>query len=162
MIKLLLSRRIGNLVGFFVCAGMLAVGYYLELVVGLEPPLCIVQRCSSLQSASRSSRCGPPPPGRLGADVYGGAIALIAAVGVAVAGRQCVAPAYPADQRRLAARARSSALGLRPDRGAAPRPAGVGRVRRSGLDAALLSIPEWTLAAFLVFAAWAVFLALRD
>src|SRR2546423_13772122 len=45
MIRLLLTRRIGNLVGFLVCAGMLAFGYYLQFVVGLEPcPLCIIQR----------------------------------------------------------------------------------------------------------------------
>src|SRR3989442_5978050 len=45
MIRLLLSRRIGNLIGFLVCAGMLAFGYYLQFVVGLEPcPLCIIQR----------------------------------------------------------------------------------------------------------------------
>src|SRR5258705_9177057 len=45
MIRLFLSRRIGNLVGFLVCAGMLAFGYYLQFVAGLEPcPLCIIQR----------------------------------------------------------------------------------------------------------------------
>jgi protein dithiol:quinone oxidoreductase len=45
MVKLLLSRRNGNLVGFLVCTGMLAFGYYLQFVAGLEPcPLCIIQR----------------------------------------------------------------------------------------------------------------------
>jgi len=45
MIRLLLSRRIGNLAGFLACAGMLAFGYYLQFVAGLEPcPLCIIQR----------------------------------------------------------------------------------------------------------------------
>jgi len=45
MIKFLISRRIGNLLGFLVCAGMLAFGYYLQFALGLEPcPLCIIQR----------------------------------------------------------------------------------------------------------------------
>src|SRR5882672_11273902 len=101
MIKLLLSRRIGNLVGFFVCAGMLAVGYYLELVVGLEPcPLCIVQRLLLFAvGVAFLAAAVHHPPGRLGADVYGGAIALIAAVGVAVAGRHVWLQHTPADQR---------------------------------------------------------------
>src|SRR6266567_127217 len=77
MIKLLLSRRIGNLAGFFVCAGMLAFGYYLQFVVAAIHH----------------------PAGRLGAGLYGGAIALIAAVGVAVAGRHVWLQHAPADQR---------------------------------------------------------------
>src|SRR5712691_1975342 len=50
-----------------------------------------------------------------------------------------VAPAYPCRSASgLRPGARSPALGLRTDRGAAPRPARVGRVRGRGLDAALL------------------------
>jgi len=40
MEKAFLSRRTGNLAGFLACAGMLAFGYYLEFVVGLEPCPC--------------------------------------------------------------------------------------------------------------------------
>src|SRR5258706_14098909 len=89
MIGLFLSRRIGNLVGFLVCAGMLAFGYYLQFVAGLEPcPLCIIQRLvlfavgvAFLVAALHH------PAGRLGAGLYGGVIAFIAAIGIAVAGR---------------------------------------------------------------------------
>src|SRR5258706_7420986 len=74
MIRLFLSRRIGNLVGFLVCAGMLAFGYYLQFVAGLEPcPLCIIQRIllfavgvAFLVAALHH------PAGRLGAGLYGG------------------------------------------------------------------------------------------
>src|SRR5213075_1325722 len=74
MIRPLLSRRIGNLVGFLVCAGMLGFGYYLQFVVGLEPcPLCIIQRIllfavgvAFLVAALHH------PAGRLGAGLYGG------------------------------------------------------------------------------------------
>src|SRR2546422_3682912 len=101
MIRLLLSRRIGNLVGFLVCAGMLAFGYYLQLVVGLDPcPLCIIQRLllfavgvAFLVAALHH------PAGRLGARLYGGVIALLAALGIAVAGRPVGAYAISPHQR---------------------------------------------------------------
>src|SRR5258706_10367242 len=89
MIRLFLSRRIGNLVGFLVCAGMLAFGYYLQFVAGLEPcPLCIIQRIllfavgvAFLVAALHH------PAGRLGAGLYGGGIASIPAIGIPGAGR---------------------------------------------------------------------------
>src|SRR5258706_3057816 len=83
MIRLFLSRRIGNLVGFLVCAGMLAFGHYLQFVAGLEPcPLCIIQRIvlfavgvAFLVAALHH------PAGRLGAGLYGGGIPFFPAVG---------------------------------------------------------------------------------
>src|SRR5258708_21294848 len=101
MIRLLLSRRIGNLVGFLVCAGMLAFGYYLQFVAGLEPcPLCIIQRIllfavgvAFLVAALHH------PAGRLGAGLYGGGVAFLAAVGVAGAGGPPWLPPPPPPQR---------------------------------------------------------------
>src|SRR5258707_6119993 len=89
MIRLFLSRRIGNLVGFLVCAGMLAFGYYLQFVAGLEPcPLCIIQRIllfavgvAFLVAALHH------PAGRLGAGLYGGGEALFASLAVCCVGR---------------------------------------------------------------------------
>src|SRR5260221_13988968 len=68
---------------------MLAFGYYLQFVVGLEPcPLCIIQRIllfavgvAFLVAALHH------PAGRLGARLYGGGVAFIAAIGIPVAGR---------------------------------------------------------------------------
>jgi disulfide bond formation protein DsbB len=40
-----MTRRRGNLLGFLVCAGLLAYAYYAQYVMHLEPcPLCIFQR----------------------------------------------------------------------------------------------------------------------
>src|SRR5437867_7352023 len=101
MIRLLLTRRIGNLVGFLVCAGMLSFGYYLQFVGGLEPcPLCIIQRLLLLAvGVAFLATALHHPAGRLGAGLYGGAIALLAAVGGAVAGRQVGLPYTPAAPR---------------------------------------------------------------
>jgi len=165
MIKLLLSRRIGNLAGFFVCAGMLAFGYYLQFVGGLEPcPLCIIQRLLLLAvGVAFLAAALHHPAGRLGAGLYGGAIALIAAVGVAVAGRHVWLQHTPADQRPACGPALDHLLS------AFGPIEGLRRVLRGSgecgiVDWTLLSfsIPEWTFAAFLVFAAWAVWLARRE
>src|SRR2546429_9678212 len=85
MIRLLLTRRIGNLVGFLVCAGMLAFGYYLQFVVALEPcPLCIIQRLLLFAvGVAFLIAALHHPAGRLGAGLYGGGIAFLAASGVA-------------------------------------------------------------------------------
>jgi len=165
MIRLLLSRRIGNLIGFLVCAGMLAFGYYLQFVVGLEPcPLCIIQRIllfavgvAFLVAALHH------PAGRLGAGLYGGVVAFIAAIGVAVAGRHVWLQHLPPEKRPACGPALDYLLS------AFGPIEGLGRVLRGSgecgaVDWTLLSfsIPEWTLATFVALSIWAVFLALRD
>src|SRR5260221_10526558 len=88
MIKFLASRRVGNLAGFLLCAGMLAFGYYLQFIVGLEPcPLCIVQRILLFAAGVAFLVAAlHHPAGRLGARLYGGGVAFIAAIRIPVAG----------------------------------------------------------------------------
>lgn len=164
MTRLLPSRRIGNLIGFLACAGMLAFGYYLQFAVGLEPcPLCIIQRLFLLAVGIGFLVAAlHHPAGRLGARVYGGATALFAAAGATVAGRHVWLQHLPEDQRPACGPALDYLLstfgpidGLR-------------RVLRGSgecgvVDWTLLSfsIPEWTLAAFLGFALWSLWLAAR-
>src|SRR5258707_8995356 len=123
MISFFLSRRIGNLVGFLVCAGMLAFGHYLQFVAGLEPcPLCIIQRIllfavgvAFLVAALHH------PAGRLGAGLYGGGIAFLAGVGIAGAGRHVwLPPPPPGEAPPPGPRARFFLLALRAGGGALP------------------------------------------
>src|SRR5260221_8569918 len=101
MIRLLLSRRIGNLAGFLVCAGMLAFGYYLQFAVGLEPcPLCIIQRILLfavgvvfLVAALHH------PAGRLGAGLYGGGLAFFPCTGAGAPGRDLELQRLPPRKR---------------------------------------------------------------
>jgi len=164
MKRLLPSRRIGNLLGFLGCAGMLAFGYYLQFVVGLQPcPLCIIQRLFLLAvGIAFLAAALHHPGGRIGAGIYGGAVALLAAGGIAVAGRHVWLQHIPADQRPACGPALDYLLstfgpidGLR-------------RILRGSGECGLVdwtllsfSIPEWTLVAFLAFALWAVWLARR-
>jgi protein dithiol:quinone oxidoreductase len=164
MIRLLFSRRIGNLAGFLACAGMLAFGYYLQFVVGLEPcPLCIIQRLLLFAvGAAFLVAALHHPAGALGARLYGGITALIAAGGIAVAARHVWLQHLPPERRPACGPALEHLLAtFGPIEG-------LGRVLRGSgecgaVDWTLLSfsIPEWTLAAFVLFSMWAVFLALR-
>src|SRR5258708_24937864 len=101
MIKLLYSRRTGNLAGFLACAGMLAFGYYLQFVVGLEPcPLCILQRIMLLATGIAFLLAAiHRPVRRTGAAVYAGAIALCAFAGAAISARHTWIHHLPEDQR---------------------------------------------------------------
>src|SRR5262249_13954531 len=101
VIRLLFSRRIGNLAGFFACAAMLAFGYYLQFAVGLEPcPLCILQRLMLVATGIAFLLAALHHPARrTGAGVYAGAIALCAAMGAAIAARHTWIQHLPEDQR---------------------------------------------------------------
>jgi len=164
MTKLLLSRRTGNLAGFLACAGMLAFGYYLQFAVGLEPcPLCILQRVMLLATGIVFLLAAVHHPRRgTGSGVYAGFIALCALTGAAISARHTWIQHLPEDQRPACGPSLDFLLStFGPVQS-------LGRILRGSgecgkVDWTLLgfSIPEWTLAAFLAFAVWAVYLALR-
>src|SRR5260221_9537291 len=101
MIKFLASRRVGNLAGFLLCAGMLAFGYYLQFIVGLEPcPLCIVQRILLFAvGVAFLAAALHHPAGRLGARLYGGGVAFIGAISAPGAGAAGRAQQLPPGER---------------------------------------------------------------
>ena len=165
MTPLLLSRRIGNLIGFLACAGMLAFGYYLEFAVGLEPcPLCIIQRLLLLAvGIAFLAAALHHPAGRAGAGLYGGVIALFALLGVAVAGRHVWLQYLPPERRPACGPALDHLLStFGPIEGLSRVLRGSGECGVVDWTLLSLSIPEWTLAAFVVFAALGVWLARRD
>jgi disulfide bond formation protein DsbB len=160
-----LSRRTGNLAGFLACTGMLAFGYYLQFVAGLEPcPLCILQRVMLLATGIAFLAAAiHHPAGRRGAGVYAGVIALFAATGAAIAARHTWIQHLPEDQRPACGPSLDFMLetfGPVKSLGRILRGSGeCGKVDWTFLS---FSIPEWTLAAFVVFAVWAVLLTRRD
>jgi disulfide bond formation protein DsbB len=144
---------------------MLAFGYYLQFVVGLEPcPLCIIQRLLLFAvGVVFLAAAIHHPAGRVGAGVYGGAIALIAALGVAVAGRHVWLQYLPPERRPACGPALDHLLStFGPIEGLSRVLRGSGECGVVDWTLLSLSIPEWTLAAFVAFAAWAVWLARRD
>jgi protein dithiol:quinone oxidoreductase len=160
MIRLLLSRRIGNLIGFLACAGMLAFGYYLQFVVGIEPcPLCIIQRLLLFAvGIAFLAATFHHPAGRAGAGLYAGAIALSAVLGVAVWLQY-----LPPERRPACGPALDHLLStFGPIEGLSRVLRGSGECGAVDWTLFSFSIPEWTLAAFVVFAALGVWLAMRD
>ena len=164
LFQFFLARRIGNLIGFVACAGLIGAALYLQYVVGIEPcPLCVMQRLAVIATGIAFLIAAIHHPGRVGGRVYGGIIAVISLIGLTIAGRHVWLQYMPAEKRPACGPGLEylfSAFG--------PFEA-VGRIfRGSGECGAVdwtllgLSIPHWTLLAFIVFVAWAVVLAFRD
>jgi protein dithiol:quinone oxidoreductase len=96
---LLPPRRIGYVLGFFVCLGLLGYAYYLQYVEGLEPcPLCVLQRSAVAGMGVVFLIAVFHNPGRIGATVYAVLQLAIGGAGAAVAARQVWLQSLPKDQ----------------------------------------------------------------
>lgn len=81
------------------CASLLAVGYYLQFVDGLEPcPMCIVQRVCYMAVAALALLAAAHGPGVTGQRVYSVLLGLPALAGLGVASRQTWLQHLPAEQ----------------------------------------------------------------
>jgi disulfide bond formation protein DsbB len=84
-----MSARAAYAIGFLACAGLLAFAYYLQYFENQEPcPLCILQRVAFLDMMIVFAIAAMHGPKRRGAVVYSGLLFVMAAMGVAIAGRQ--------------------------------------------------------------------------
>lgn len=87
------------LLAFVGCLGMLGGALYLEHVVGLEPcPMCIVQRICMVLFAMVCLTAALHGPARLGRALYGVLALLFAALGALTAGRQVWLQSVPREQ----------------------------------------------------------------
>ena len=94
-----LNARVAFAIGAVVCALLLAYGFFLQYVQGLEPcPLCLVQRGFFFAVLAVFVIAALHAPGRRGTMVYSGLAALFALGGAAVAGRQVWLQHLPADK----------------------------------------------------------------
>lgn len=101
-LSIMLSRlqpRLGYLLGFVVCAGMIAFALYLQYYEGQEPcPLCILQRVAWIGLGAVFLVAAIHGPARIGATAYGVLLFLIAGVGAGIAGRHVWLQNLPRDQ----------------------------------------------------------------
>lgn len=158
------SRRLGNLAGFVACAGLIAAAYYLQLVKGVEPcPLCIMQRVAVAATGVAFLVAAVHHPRRIGAWIYAGVISVVSLVGAGVAGRHLWLQYMPADKRPACGPGLDYLLGtFGPFEGLRRILHGSGECGNVDFTLLGLSVPHWTLLAFIVFACWAVASALRD
>ena len=92
-------RRLVFLFAFLVPAGLLAVAFYMEHVMGLEPcPLCWLQRFAFMAVCAVGLVAVLHNPGDIGGRVYGLLLALAAGIGLGLASRQLWLQSLPADQ----------------------------------------------------------------
>ena len=164
IIRTLASRRIGNLLGFLACAGMLGFGFYLQYVKGIQPcPLCMLQRVALAGTGIVFLAAAPHHPGRIGARVYGFSTAFVALIGLSIAARHVWLQYTPADKRPACGPGLDYLLGtFGPLEGLRRILRGSGECGAVDWTFLGFSIPEWTLAAFAAFAIWAVVVAWRE
>ena len=92
-------RRLIFLLAFLVPAVLLAVAFYMEYVMGLEPcPLCWLQRFAFMAVGLVGLIALLHNPGNVMGRVYGLLLAVFAGVGVGLAGRQLWLQSLPPDQ----------------------------------------------------------------
>lgn len=158
-----LSRSLFLLV-FLACAVLMAIALFMEHVMGLLPcPLCMLQRVAvigvgvvALIAALHN------PAGRTGTSLYAGLIILLSAIGAALASRQLWLQSLPADQ--------VPACGPSVDYLLEAFPLvdvimialqGTGDCAKVSWTFLGISIPGWTLLAFVLFACAMVYLLFR-
>ena len=152
--------RIGNLAAFAACAGMMAFALYAQYVWLMEPcPLCIFQRVALIAVGGVFLLAGLHPAGRIGRGVYSLLIAVAALSGIGVAGRHVWLQNLPKDQ--------VPACGPGLDFMVDTFPAfevlemvlsGSGECAEVSWRLLGLTMPTWTLIAFVALGAWGVWL----
>ena len=159
------SRRWGNALGFAASFGMLGFGFYLQYVKDLQPcPLCMIQRVFFvLTGLAFLAAAIHHPVRRWGAHAYGGLIALSSLAGAAVAVRHVWIQHTPEALRPACSPGWDFLLSTFGPLESVKRILhGSGECGRVDWTFLTLSIPEWALIGFVVFAVYGVYLSFRD
>jgi disulfide bond formation protein DsbB len=92
------SSRATHTLIFIVCAGLMAVAFYMEFVKGFEPcPLCMAQRVAVVGVGLVALFAALHGPGKKGVRVYSIAMMLFSGLGIFLAGRQLWLQSLPED-----------------------------------------------------------------
>ena len=161
----MLSRshpRLGYLLGFLVCAGMIGFALYLQHFQGQEPcPLCILQRIAWIALGTVFLISAIHGPARTGATVYGVLLVLIAGGGASIAGRHVWLQNLPRDQVPACGPDLDYMLRQFPLTETLRRVlSGTGECAETGWTFLGLSIAGWSLAWLVLMALFVVFLTL--
>ncbi len=93
------GKRLLNLAGFMICAGMMGFALYAQYVLLLDPcPLCVFQRIATILLGLVFLAAALHNPGSIGGRVYAGLVLLAAGGGVGVAGWHVYLQNLPADK----------------------------------------------------------------
>jgi disulfide bond formation protein DsbB len=161
---LLPPRRIGYLLGFFVCVGLMGYALYLQYVEGIEPcPLCMLQRICVTAMGVVFLIAVFHNPGRAGAGVYALLQLLIGGAGAAIAARQVWLQSLPKDQVPACGMGLDYMLETLPFTDVLRNVLeGSGECAEKGWEFLHLSIAGWTLVFFVAMIAASFALIRRD
>lgn len=152
--------RLGYALGFLACAGLIGFAYYLQYYEYQDPcPLCLLQRLAFMALGAVFLVAALHGPGRAGAIVYGGSLVAVAAIGGAIATRHVWLQHLPRDQVPECGPGIEYMLSRFPLSQAVGKIlAGSGECAEAGWTFLGLTIAGWSLAWFVLFAAFAVYL----
>jgi disulfide bond formation protein DsbB len=157
------AGRSGNLAGFAICVALLGYALYSEHVLGLAPcPLCILQRIAVagaglvfLGAALHRARGGA-------AVAWGTLIAIVAAVGAAIAARHVWITAQPPGTVAECGASLDYMLEVLPLKEVLAKVlTGSGECGKIDWRFLGLSMPAWVLVSLLALGAWGFFVNVR-
>lgn len=156
-----LIPRLGYALGFLVCAGLIGYALYLQYYEFQDPcPLCLLQRMVYMALAAVFLLAAVHGPGRTGALIYGGLLALTAAVGAAVATRHVWLQIQPPDAVPECGPSLEFMLRKYPAFQAFEKIfGGTGQCAEAGWKFLGLTIAGWSLVWFVLLGALALYLA---
>ena len=161
---LLPPRRIGYVLGCFVCLGLMGYALYLQYVLDLEPcPLCVLQRVCVIAMGLVFLVAIFHNPGRTGATVYALLQLAIGGTGAALAARQVWLQTLPKDQVPACGMGLNYLLDNLPLTDVVRKVfEGSGECAEKGWEFLHLSIAGWTLVFFIAMVAASFALVRRD
>lgn len=157
-----MTPRIGYLIGFLACAGLLAFALYLQHVELQEPcPLCILQRVAFIALMILFLVAALHGPGRKGGIVYSGLLFMTAGLGAAIATRHVWLQHLPKNQVPECGPGLEYMLQKFPlSRALDKILAGSGECAEASWSFLGLTIAGWSLAWFVMLGVFSVWLAL--
>jgi disulfide bond formation protein DsbB len=161
---LLPPRRIAYLLGFAVCAGLIAYALYLQYVIGLEPcPLCVFQRICVIGMGLIFLVAAFHHPGRAGATGYALLQLVVGGAGAGFAARQVWLQSLPKDQVPACGMGLDYMLDTLPLADVLRKVfEGSGECAEKGWEFLRLSIAGWTLVFFIAMIVASFALIRRD
>lgn len=148
----MLKPRPVCIIGFLVCVGLLAYAFYMEHVLLLEPcPLCWLQRFVFMGFAIVFLACAIQNPGAWGRYVYVLVFGLLTLLGIGLAGRHLWLQSLPVEARPECGVGVSYMLDIKPlTEVIAWAARGTGECGEVQWSLFGISIPGWTLIAFIL------------
>lgn len=157
------SRRIGNLIGFIVCAALMGYALYAQHVLGLEPcPLCVFQRVAVISVGVLFLIAALHNPGRTGSRVYAALLLVAVIAGIGLSSRHIWIQSQPPGTVASCGASLDYLMDILPVTEVITRVlTGSGECGKVDWTLLGLSMPWWVLFALVALGVWATLVNLR-